>query len=84
MRFAEHFNYMWWAYAVIFVMICLSAYFSASEIAFNTANKLRLKKAAEGGIVGEWAPTLKKALAMARSKGKLTLACGSLYLYKDL
>ena len=42
------------------------------------------KKAAEGGIRGEWAPTLREALALARGKGKLTLACGSLYLYKDL
>ena len=49
MTFAEHFAYMWWAYVVIFVMICLSAYFSASEIAFNSANKMRLRKAAEGG-----------------------------------
>ena len=49
MTFAEHFSYMWWAYVVIFVMICLSAYFSASEIAFNSANKMRLRKAAEDG-----------------------------------
>ena len=49
MNFAAHFAYMWWAYVVIFVMICLSAYFSASEIAFNSANKMRLRKAAEGG-----------------------------------
>ena len=49
MSFAEHFANMWWAYVVIFVMICLSAYFSASEIAFNSANKMRLRKAAEGG-----------------------------------
>ena len=49
MSFAEHFANMWWAYVVIFVMICLSAYFSASEIAFNTANKMRLKKAYENG-----------------------------------
>ena len=49
MTFAEHFSHMWWAYAVIFCMICLSAYFSASEIAFNSANKMRLKKVAEGG-----------------------------------
>ena len=49
MTFSEHFSHMWWAYAVIFVMICLSAYFSASEIAFNTANKMRLRKASEGG-----------------------------------
>ena len=49
MTFAEHFSGMWWAYAVIFVMICLSAYFSASEIAFNTANKMRLRKASESG-----------------------------------
>ena len=47
--FAEHFSEMWWAYAVIFVMICLSAYFSASEIAFNSANKMRLRRAADEG-----------------------------------
>ena len=40
---------MWWAYVVIFVMICLSAYFSASEIAFNSANKMRLRRAADEG-----------------------------------
>ena len=49
MSFAEHFAEMWWAYVVIFVMICLSAYFSASEIAFNTSNKMRLRKAADCG-----------------------------------
>ncbi|MBQ9099567.1 MAG: HlyC/CorC family transporter [Clostridia bacterium] len=47
--FAEHFSQMWWAYVVIFVMICLSAYFSASEIAFNTSNKMRLRRAADAG-----------------------------------
>ena len=47
--FAEHFQNMWWAYLVIFIMILLSAYFSASEIAFNSANKMRLRRAAEGG-----------------------------------
>lgn len=49
MTFAEHFAEMWWAYLVIFIMICLSAFFSASEIAFNSANKMRLRRAAEGG-----------------------------------
>ena len=49
MSFAAHFANMWWAYVVICVMICLSAYFSASEIAFNTANKMRLRKACECG-----------------------------------
>lgn len=49
MTFQEHFSHMWWAYLVIFVMICLSAYFSASEIAFNASNKMRLRRAAEGG-----------------------------------
>ena len=44
-----HFEKLWWAYVVIFVMICLSAYFSASEIAFNTANKMRLRRAADEG-----------------------------------
>ena len=47
--FAQHFADMWWAYTVIFVMICLSAYFSASEIAFNASNKMRLRRAAEEG-----------------------------------
>ena len=49
--FVEHFSNMWWAYVVIFVMICLSAYFSASEIAFNTANRMRLRKISESGSV---------------------------------
>lgn len=49
MTFAEHFAKMWWAYVVIFVMICLSAYFSASEIAFNTSNKMRLRRCADCG-----------------------------------
>ncbi|MBO7341481.1 MAG: HlyC/CorC family transporter [Clostridia bacterium] len=47
--FAAHFSDMWWAYAVILVMVCLSAYFSASEIAFNTANRMRLRRAADEG-----------------------------------
>ncbi len=46
---AEHFSKMWWAYVVIFVMICFSAYFSASEISFNTANRMRLRRAADEG-----------------------------------
>ena len=50
MNFAVHFSKMWWAYVVIFAMVCLSAYFSASEIAFNSANKMRLRRAAENGI----------------------------------
>ena len=49
MTFSEHFLKMWWAYVVILLMILLSAYFSASEIAFNSANKMRLRRAAEGG-----------------------------------
>ncbi|MBQ3064574.1 MAG: HlyC/CorC family transporter [Clostridia bacterium] len=48
-RFAEHFRGMWWAYLVIVVMVCLSAYFSASEIAFNSANRMRLRRAADEG-----------------------------------
>ena len=49
MTFAEHFSNMWWAYLVIFIMVCFSAYFSASEIAFNSANKMRLRRAADEG-----------------------------------
>ena len=49
MTFAEHFAKMWWAYVVIVVMIMFSAYFSASEIAFNSANKMRLRRAADAG-----------------------------------
>lgn len=40
---------MTWAYIVIVVMIALSAFFSASEISFNTANKMRLRRAADAG-----------------------------------
>ncbi|MBO5354937.1 MAG: HlyC/CorC family transporter [Clostridia bacterium] len=49
MTFQQHFASMWWAYVVILVMICLSAYFSASEIAFNASNKMRLRRAADAG-----------------------------------
>ena len=49
MTFQEHFSDMWWAYVVIFVMICFSAYFSASEIAFNTCNKMRLRRSSDCG-----------------------------------
>ena len=49
MTFLQHFASMWWAYVVILVMICLSAYFSASEIAFNASNKMRLRRAADAG-----------------------------------
>lgn len=37
------------SYLIIALMVLLSAYFSASEMSFNAANKMRLKKAAEGG-----------------------------------
>ena len=46
MTFQQHFSDMWWAYVVIVVMICLSAYFSATEIAFNSSNQMRLRRAA--------------------------------------
>lgn len=74
--FAEHFAVMWWAYVVIFVMICLSAYFSASEIAFNSANKMRLRRAAEGG-----SKTAKVAFSIVE---KFTMALSAILIGNNL
>ena len=76
MTFAEHFAKMWWAYLVIFVMVCLSAYFSASEIAFNASNKMRLRKAAEGG-----SRTAKVAFAITE---KFTTALSAILIGNNL
>lgn len=76
MSFAEHFAKMWWAYLVIFVMVCLSAYFSASEIAFNSSNKMRLRRAAEGG-----SKTAKVAYAITE---KFTVALSAILIGNNL
>ena len=76
MTFAEHFSKMWWAYVVILVMIMLSAYFSASEIAFNSANKMRLRRAAEGG-----SKTAKIAFAITE---KFTTALSAILIGNNL
>ena len=76
MTFAEHFSHMWWAYTVILVMICLSAYFSASEIAFNSANKMRLRRAAENGS--------KTAALAYRITEKFTVALSTILIGNNL
>jgi CBS domain containing-hemolysin-like protein len=46
----------YWSYIGIVLLMLCSAFFSSSEIAYASANKLRLKKANEsGGIKGKWA-----------------------------
>lgn len=62
-----------------------------SEFIFTTVSEnerartpMEMKKEAEkSGIFGEEYPDLKKALERAKEKNKLTVICGSLYLYKD-
>ena len=76
MTFSEHFLKMWWAYVVILVMIMLSAYFSASEIAFNSSNKMRLRRAAEGGSA-----TAKIAFAITE---KFTTALSAILIGNNL
>lgn len=76
MTFQAHIAKMWWAYVVIFVMICCSAYFSASEIAFNSANKMRLRKAAEGGS--------KTAKIAYRITEKFTIALSAILIGNNL
>ena len=73
---AEHFSKMWWAYVVIVVMIMLSAYFSASEIAFNSANKMRLRRTAEGG-----SKTAKIAFAISE---KFTMALSAILIGNNI
>ena len=67
---------MTWAYIVIGVMVCLSAYFSASEIAFNSANKMRLRRAIEGG-----SKTAKVALAIVE---KFTTSLSAILIGNNL
>ncbi len=67
---------MTWAYIVIIVMVCLSAFFSASEISFNTANRMRLRKAAEGG-----SKTAKTALHIAE---KFTTSLSAILIGNNL
>ena len=76
MTFAEHFSKMWWAYVVIVVMIMLSAYFSASEIAFNSSNKMRLRRCADEG-----SKTAKIAYAISE---KFTVALSAILIGNNL
>lgn len=38
-----------WYFAALVVLIALSAFFSASEMSYSSANRLRLENAAEDG-----------------------------------
>ena len=76
MTFGEHFSYMWWAYLVIFIMVCCSAYFSASEIAFNSSNKMRLRRSAEAGS--------KTAALAYRISEKFTIALSTILIGNNL
>ncbi len=92
MSFAEHFSHMWWAYVVIFVMICLSAYFSASEIAFNSSNKMRLRRAAEGGCktaalayrIGEHFTVSLSAILIGNNLANIAVSTCSTLIVMDL
>ena len=65
-----------WPYIIIVLMLMLSAFFSGSEIAFNSANKLRLKRAAESGS--------KTAALAYRIIDKFTVALSAILIGNNL
>jgi CBS domain containing-hemolysin-like protein len=63
-----------WLYVAIVLLIACSAFFSGSEIAYASANKLRLKKAAEkGGRRAKWA----RAISDHYDKALCTILMGN-------
>lgn len=54
--------------AAYIVLICLSAFFSASEMCFSSANRMRLESAAEGGSRGPGSPSRSWTGSTTRSR----------------
>ena len=65
-----------WPYIVIGIMVLFSAWFSASEIAFNASNKLRLRRGAEAGD--------KTAAAAYRTTERFTTALSAILIGNNL
>ena len=64
----------YWPYVTIVLLLICSAFFSGSEIAYASVNKMRLKRAAEAG---QWRPRLTYSISEQYDKALSTILIGN-------